>query len=385
MNLLSLRQSLLGLTFLFGIGSQAMALGHRNLIATTYAPYAETVYGVPTSYLVPTTYAATTSYLSPTSYIYPTAAYLYPTSYTPSSYIVSPTSYVVPTYYRATSYVVPRRYVARPIYSTSLTYVPTSYTPMVSAAASYYPTVIETPVVSSPSICCNDAATVTTQAPSTTSVPQSSPDPGNSERKPSSVVESVPSNVPAYRPEEQAPSAAPGNNDRPAEPPPSAPTDSGTPMPPVSPAPPERETSTAPPPTTYDGPPPPAAETATATDPAATTFLRQARKPVNPGTRPMVRPASLRNILEGKVVSSESQQGEEGVRVILSSRAGNFVDKVATTDAFGHYAVRLPDGDWTVKVAMPSGKVYPVSQLTVSAGQITDSYGQDIPSLTINR
>jgi len=32
--------------------------------------------------------------------------------------------------------------------------------------------------------------------------------------------------------------------------------------------------------------------------------------------------------------------------VIISSRPGSFEDRVAMTDAFGHYAVRLPDGDW---------------------------------------
>jgi hypothetical protein len=71
--------------------------------------------------------------------------------------------------------------------------------------------------------------------------------------------------------------------------------------------------------------------------------------------------------------------------VIVSSRTGNYVDRVSTTDAVGHYALRLPDGDWTVKVTMPSGRVYAVSQITISGGQITDSYGRDIPSLTITR
>ena len=71
--------------------------------------------------------------------------------------------------------------------------------------------------------------------------------------------------------------------------------------------------------------------------------------------------------------------------MIVSSRAGNFVDRVATTNAFGQYAVKLPDGDWTVKVAMPSGNVYAVSQITISGGKITDNFGRDIPSLTINR
>ena len=61
------------------------------------------------------------------------------------------------------------------------------------------------------------------------------------------------------------------------------------------------------------------------------------------------------------------------------------IKEATFTDAFGHYAVRLPDGDWTVQVAMPSGRVYPVSQITISGGQITDNYGRDIPSLIISR
>jgi hypothetical protein len=85
------------------------------------------------------------------------------------------------------------------------------------------------------------------------------------------------------------------------------------------------------------------------------------------------------------VLSGDTRQPEEGVRLILSSRTGNYVDKVAMSDAFGRYAVRLPDGDWTVRVTMPSGRVYSVSEITISGGQITDNLGRDIPSLTITR
>ena len=56
-----------------------------------------------------------------------------------------------------------------------------------------------------------------------------------------------------------------------------------------------------------------------------------------------------------------------------------------STDAVGRFAVKVPDGDWTVKVTMPSGRVYAVSQITVSNGAITDDSGRDIPSLVITR
>ncbi|HMA47786.1 MAG TPA: hypothetical protein VKP11_11430 [Frankiaceae bacterium] len=92
-----------------------------------------------------------------------------------------------------------------------------------------------------------------------------------------------------------------------------------------------------------------------------------------------------RNILEGKVVSSETRGAEEGVRVIISSRTGAFEDRAATTDASGHYAVHVPDGDWAVKVQMPSGRVYEVSRLTISDGLFTDSLGRNVPTLTITR
>ena len=39
----------------------------------------------------------------------------------------------------------------------------------------------------------------------------------------------------------------------------------------------------------------------------------------------------------------------------------------------------------TVKVTMPSGRVYSVSEITVSNGYITDNIGRDIPSLVITR
>jgi hypothetical protein len=91
------------------------------------------------------------------------------------------------------------------------------------------------------------------------------------------------------------------------------------------------------------------------------------------------------NILQGKVIASETQRPEEGVRVSATNKMGTFADRTAMTDAFGRYAFRLPDGDWTVKVTMPSGRTYAVSQLTVSSGQISDDQGRDIPSLTITR
>ncbi len=74
---------------------------------------------------------------------------------------------------------------------------------------------------------------------------------------------------------------------------------------------------------------------------------------------------------KGKVRSGDTGNLEPGVQVILSSRTNVYTDRVVTTDSTGHYSVRLPDGDWTVKVVMPSGRAYEVSQLTVSGREIS--------------
>jgi hypothetical protein len=94
---------------------------------------------------------------------------------------------------------------------------------------------------------------------------------------------------------------------------------------------------------------------------------------------------TARGILEGKVVSAESGRPEANVRVIVSHHSERFDDRVAMTDALGRYAVNLPEGDWTVRVEMPSRRTYPVSDVTVSGGQITDNGGRDVPSLIIKR
>jgi hypothetical protein len=93
----------------------------------------------------------------------------------------------------------------------------------------------------------------------------------------------------------------------------------------------------------------------------------------------------LRNILFGTVKARGSSQPEQGVQVTVSSRTNVFVDRVKLTDDDGRFAIQVPDGDWTVKVTMPSGRIYPVSQITVSNGLITDDLGRDIPSLIITR
>ena len=56
------------------------------------------------------------------------------------------------------------------------------------------------------------------------------------------------------------------------------------------------------------------------------------------------------------------------------------------SDAYGRFAIKLSEGDWTVNGAMANGHVFPVSQITVSGGKIYDQReGLEVPSLIITR
>jgi hypothetical protein len=98
----------------------------------------------------------------------------------------------------------------------------------------------------------------------------------------------------------------------------------------------------------------------------------------------MIRSA-YRNVLVGIVRARDTDEPEDSVRITVSSRTNPDVQRVALSNAFGKFAVRVPDGDWTVKVTMPSGRVYPVSEISVSNGMIFDDAGRDVPSLIITR
>jgi hypothetical protein len=142
-------------------------------------------------------------------------------------------------------------------------------------------------------------------------------------------------------------------------------------------------------------PPPPVAPAGTEGDATTPTRItpkdkdglvqRSAGRPVLP--RAFVRTTAKGdlNLLEGLVKSAATGQPEQGVELTVSSRTRAFADRRVRSDASGRYAVRLPDGDWTVMVTLASGERYPVRGLTVSNGQIVDDLGRDIPTLTITR
>ncbi len=111
-------------------------------------------------------------------------------------------------------------------------------------------------------------------------------------------------------------------------------------------------------------------------------YRRESMRPSNYGNVP-VRPA-VRSVLIGIVRSDSDGELEEGVRIGLRNLATGTA-KSTTTDAFGKFAVRVPDGDWAVEVPTRSGRVYEVSQIRVVNGQITDTTGRRVPSLEITR
>jgi hypothetical protein len=406
--------------------------------------FLETSTWIPTASVltVPTSSWLATTAVVPTTFVIPTA---YSTAYVIESAYVAPVATLKPTYfetrfrrrglfgrrlvettrafYSPTTVYYP---TARSFYPTALTYYPTIYTASALVDRAVVPTEY---VATTATSCCGnvivDSAPVVRALPVDRSAAvEASPAPRTTPRSRSSRVESEPddesisSDVEPVRPTE--PAAA-----RPA-----TPTRSGEVTPPVPQPPPAREKSTAPRPdsTTPAGVRPAApAGTAGGANAGGTTAQPKARSnpaaPTAPGgDLPAVTPAEdeqlfpapekdaaskapgtvrrdnlkpvlptrtirseYRNVLVGIVRARGTDEPEDSVQVTVSSRTNPDVEKVALTNAFGKFAVRVPDGDWTVKVAMPSGRVYPVRQITVSSGMIFDDAGRDVPSLIITR
>ena len=306
----------------------------RRLIERTYTSYG----------LSPTTYLSTGSTLLPTSYsmastplfltAYVTRSSLLPTSYL-SSYSIAPTSYVIDNGVIATS-------------ATSSSYpCETTSTPAPRVTRSTAPRAMSEGI--------NDS--VITSVPST--------GPSTNERRPQGMVsstpaseEGMPSNVAPAPPKDPIPPPAVVPGARQETPPPSQPLDE-----------PKPDSIKLPEPGRSGSLPPPQVN--------ETSLLRSARRPSYDG----------RNILRGRVVSAESRRPEEGVTVVVSNMTKNYVDRPAMTDADGEFKVSLPDGDWLVKVTMPSGKVYSVGRdyVTAGNGRVVDASGRNVAEFLITR
>lgn len=357
------------LSFLPFGSSRAMAHGHlARLFGWTPTYYVETI---PTAYVLPTSYVMATSY-----------------AYSPAL--------VATSYYLNTTTVIPTSYVTTSCDCDDATILsPTSY-----ASVVYSPRVFES-VISRPA-CSTCGTTVVTPSTSyskaapietITPAPTSKVAPPAEQATPRAEIESEPVNPPnpaAAQPRDsmsKRENTLPSRSSKSAEPaidsgitPPAAPVDDKDLNQPAQATPINPDGGAAKPPVAPGGLDAPIE----IPDGGEGNIKREAYKPVP--SQPYIRTAMRRNlnVLQGKVVSGDSAEPEEGVELSFTNRDLN-TTKQAVSDAYGKYAVRLADGDWTVKVTMPSGRVYAVSQLSVRSGQITDELGRDIPSLTITR
>lgn len=319
--------------------SSVYSVGDVLTTSATYIPTYRTVRFRPRRFVERTTYLAAPTYsLAPISYVVPT------------SYLL-PRSYVVPTSFVSTSYIAPTSYLL----DTGLV--------TTSASSVICDTVAAAPVRQSSAQPSNpNGNSITSEA--------TTPSGSSSERQPSGTVDdgTTSSNV----------------------------TPGVVPDPAVSPQKPANATGTGAmqqPPAAGEGTPPaptPPAGGATGSDfkmplPGQGGAPRENETKFRSSQRPTT--YDVRNILRGKVVSFDSGRPEEGVTVIVSSRTKAFADKPAMTDADGEFKVSLPDGDWTVKVKMPSGSVSPVGReyLTASSGKIIDASGRDVKAFLITR
>jgi Carboxypeptidase regulatory-like domain len=411
---IGVRLPILAATVWAGLGLSAWAMDLR---------YAETVYVTPTAGTVvwPTTYVSPRSYVLPTAYVTPT---YFPTSYVEeplvltSSYrlrrglfgrlrlverpaiasygTIAPTAFYLPSYY-TTSY---RARVYSPTVYTPTVYAPTVYTPTVYQ----YPTVWET-AYSSPRAteCCDQVAWA---APATTAPTQSYLAPPRDSTAPRSSggsrsVQSQPMDDPTIpsavdpAPAEDAktqrnlPQEATKTQTQPGR------ADNSPTVPNV-----QREQSTAQP--GAANPNTKGANPATPPKPQAPTGdkeeLNLSPAPIDnnapSGRRDSLRPnystptraarPELRNVLLGRVESDAGEPLDE-VPVSVTNRDNAAVRRDAMTNAFGNFAIRLTDGDWTVNVRMPSGRVYPVRSITVSNGKVLDNReGREVRNLIIS-
>ena len=387
-----------------------------SIFPTSYASSAI----IPTSYtssFIPTSYVSSssifpTSYVMPTSTIYPTSSIIetgglgyYPTSYVSyyrgglfrprrfverTSYYGTPSRLLTPTaYYAPTTYLTPTSYLVPTMATSSIlptTYISGSYVTPTSVLVDNG--VITTSATAE--VCCDSSpSNVVAAAPTRVIAPTQAQ--GTASGQP--IYSSKKETEPTMRSTDRVPTSSNIANSG-AEPPVVAPEVLNPPPAPV----PARSGGTA------GGA---GADTGAATDPGPSTSPPGPDRPSGivptpePGTmggqqprlqetskRIALRPnyASTKNILRGRVVSYETSNPEEFVTVVLVSRTNAFEDRPIKTNADGEFKISLPDGDWAVKVTMPSGSLYTVARaVTASGGRVVDGNNKPVGELLITR
>ena len=386
-----------------------------SLLATDRS-YGQALYVYPTS----TTISLSTPYVLPTSYVVP-SSYVFP-RYIESSYTVDPavsllpTGYIETTYRRgllgrrwiverpvvaayATSYLpttyvsayVPTTYVSPTYYSTSFRvgrYRPTTYT---YYPTTYYPTVYETAYRSSADICCDG---VVVDSPVRTVQPDSAAisAPSRSSRE----LESRPiddSSIPAYvdtpLPGENTKARSTLRNDAanradqggaasPPEPQPAEPDDAASKAAAKGAATPKNA-----PVQKSGGSATPKGKAATPVAPAdgsdqielipAPGSDDPVRRESMKAIYPRMRTADRRNVLFGSVETDDGRpRGEVPVSVV--NRNNSAIRHNGVSDVFGGFAIHVPDGQWRVRVTMPSGTMQTIRDITVINGKVVDNY-----------
>jgi Carboxypeptidase regulatory-like domain len=369
--------------------------------------YRETVYLAPTmaTFSTPAAYVVPSAYYLPTAYVAPT---YYATSYVSAPVVFEPAAYV-DTVYRTglfrrrlvverslvapyASVYLPTVYYAPTIATASVratTYVPTRYV----ATAYEYPRVWET-AYASPAV--GDCDEVLWSRPAAQSSPASAASPRSNAN--SRTVQSEPADDPTI-PSDVGP--APG----------AATTAPNRPTTDTTPAVPAAQRSTAQPAkntpgtaaqsgnaatdsrkagaaTDADKPKPPTPKAPSGDDDGLVPAPGSAEQPA--GEHQSMRPvyttrsrADLRNVLIGRVeTDSGDPRGE--VSVSVTNNSNSLLRRDGMTNAFGNFAIRLTDGDWTVNVRMPSGSLKAVRTVTVSNGKVVDKQeGREVRNLII--
>jgi hypothetical protein len=388
-----------------GFGLSAWAMDLR---------YAETVYLTPTAETVvwPTAYVSSRSYVLPTAYVAP--------RYLPTSYVEEPL--VLTSTYRLrrglfgrlrlverpaiASYgtIVPTTFYLPSYYTTSYrarVYSPTVYSPTVFAPTVYeYPTAWETGYSSPRATECCDQVAWAAPATSTPSQSYAAPSQGYSAPRSnggSRSVQSEPVDDPTI-PSNVDPAPAEAAKTQRIVPQEATKTQTQTGRADNSPTPPAvpREQSTAQPaattpstkgattPVTTPKPLAPAGEVEPAPAPIdnAPDGRRESLRPVY-STPIRAARLQMRNVLLGRVESDAGEPLGE-VPVSVTNRDNGAIRKDGMTNAFGNFAIRLTDGEWTVNVRMPNGRIYPVRSITVSNGKIVDNQeGREVRNLII--